>query len=191
MKIYTKTGDKGTTSNYAGQRVPKNDPIIEAVGCVDECNCAIGAAIAFIPTDQDRTIKQLLDIQHALFDAGAAISTPRTHATEKKLEKTRFDMEGVSLLENWIDSMELELTPLHTFILPGGHPAGAQLHLARSFVRRAERNVIPLYERGDIDPSVLIYLNRLSDYLFVVSRYINQKLGVPETCWVAHKDHKI
>lgn len=185
MKIYTRTGDKGTTSLYTGERVHKNDPFINALGAVDEGNSAIGTAISFLPISQltEITKNELETIQHALFDIGAALATPRTHASEKKIEKTRFDKEESAQLENWIDKMELELPPLHNFILPGGHPSGAALHLARSLIRRAERTIVPLFEQGDVSEAVLIYLNRLSDYLFVASRYINHQLGVPETIW--------
>jgi cob(I)alamin adenosyltransferase len=185
MKIYTKTGDKGETSLFTGQRVPKNDEIIEAIGTVDECNSSIGAAIAFLGTQpQWKPIKEELEIiQHALFDVGAALATPRTRATESKVEKTRFDHEATEILERWIDKMQATLPELHAFILPGGHPAGAMLHLARSICRRSERLVVPLTNRADVSKHVLMYLNRLSDYLFVVSRYVNQLAGVPETQW--------
>lgn len=189
MKIYTKTGDKGETSLFTGQRVPKNDPIIEALGTVDECNCAIGAAIALMPHDKKfAPVKlQLTQIQNALFDLGAALATPRTRAANSKIEKTRFDYEEIETLEHWIDSMEKELTPLHTFILPGGHPSGAMLHLARSICRRSERLVIPLNAHTDVSDNVLMYLNRLSDYLFVVSRYVNHLNTQPEILWEHHQ----
>lgn len=191
MKIYTKTGDKGETSLYTGQRVPKNDPFIEAVGTVDECNTSIGIAIAHLPQNDlcAGARQQLTDIQHALFDVGAAIATPRTRANAHKIEKTRFDDEATSVLEEWIDEMEKNLTPLTTFILPGGHPAGAHLHLARSFCRRAERVVVPLNQHSDVSDHVFVYLNRLSDYLFVASRYVNKLLDSPETTWEKHKIH--
>lgn len=189
LKIYTRTGDKGTTSLFSGQRVPKDHAFIEALGTVDEANSTLGTAISFLPDEPSlRSIKnQLETIQHALFDVGAALATPRTCLQNKKLEKTRFDIEEVTLIEHLIDSMETDLPELTAFILPGGHPAGATLHLARSIIRRAERLVIPLYQQSDVDQSVLIYLNRLSDYLFVASRFINHRLKVPETTWQQHK----
>jgi len=189
MKIYTRTGDKGETSLFTGQRVPKNDAFVMAVGDVDECNCSIGAAIAFI-TDEPKwhSIKeQLYRIQHALFDVGAAIATPLTRAATNKIDKTRFDLDSTRLLEHWIDSMEVELPKLHTFILPSGHPAGALLHLARSICRRAERTVTPLYLQGDVSSHVVVYLNRLSDYLFVLSRYVNLLTNTEEVKWQPHK----
>lgn len=188
MKIYTKTGDKGETSLFTGQRVKKNDPFIDALGTVDECNSSIGAAIAHMPTsgELNSTKEQLEIIQHALFDVGAALATPQRTAIKSKLEKTRFDHEEIEAIEKWIDAMESELPTLQTFILPGGHPAGALLHLARSICRRAERLVVPLNVTEDVSDHVTIYLNRLSDYLFVASRYINHKLKLPETKWIPH-----
>lgn len=190
MKIYTKTGDKGTTSLFTGERVHKHHPFIDSLGTVDECNCAIGAALSFLPRELRFNLirEQLETIQHSLFDLGAAIATPQTHASEAKLEKTRFNKEGITALEQWIDKMEEELPPLHTFILPGGHPAGAMLHLARSLVRSAERVIVPLYEQGDVSHAILTYLNRLSDYLFVISRTVNHQLNIPETAWKKHKE---
>lgn len=189
MKIYTKTGDKGETSLFTGQRVPKTDPFIEALGAVDECNSALGTAISFLPptSDMNPVKEQLEIIQHALFDVGAALATPRTRAISSKLEKTRFDQQEIEQLEKWIDKMEAGLPRLHAFILPGGHPAGAALHLARSICRRAERRVLPLYRDADVTDTVLIYLNRLSDYLFSVSRYVNFLVKCPETKWMPHK----
>lgn len=188
VRIYTKTGDKGETSLFTGQRVPKNDPFIEALGTVDECNSAIGAALSHLPEGSlyDVTHRQLTVIQHALFDIGAAIATPRTRAKSGKIEKTRFDNESIELLEQWIDEMERELPSLKTFILPGGHPSGAVLHLARSICRRLERLTTPLNHNRDVSDRVMKYLNRLSDYLFMTSRYINFLLKTPETRWEQH-----
>jgi len=189
MKIYTKTGDKGETSLFTGQRVPKNDPFMDALGTVDECNCSIGVAVSLLPNDQkfEEVKRQLRQIQHALFDLGAALATPRTRAADSKIEKTRFDYDGIEQLEKWIDAMEEHLPALHTFILPGGHPSGAMLHLARSICRRSERLVIPLNKHTDVSDNVLMYLNRLSDYLFVLSRYVNYLNQNPEILWEHHK----
>jgi cob(I)alamin adenosyltransferase len=131
--------------------------------------------------------EQLETIQHALFDLGAALATPRTTAISAKIEKTRFDSEGIVILEKAIDTMEESLPSLKTFILPGGHPAGAALHLARSICRRAERLITPIHKNADVSSDVLVYLNRLSDYLFVLSRYVNQLANCPETAWQPHK----
>ena len=189
MKIYTRTGDKGTTSLFSGKRVPKDDPFIEALGSVDEGNSALGLALALLPKEIGFAItrEQIEMIQHALFDVGAALATPRTCRESQKIEKTRFDHQAIVLLEKWIDAMDAQLPPLKTFILPGGHPAGAALHLSRSTIRRAERRVIPLYEQADVSQAVLVYLNRLSDYLFMTSRFVNHQLKIPETEWQLHK----
>lgn len=189
MKIYTKKGDKGETSLFSGQRVPKDDPYIMALGTVDECNCVIGVALSHLPREGEfsRIAKQLETVQHALFDLGAALATPKTCASSSKLKKTRFDEEEIELLEQWIDELDDKLEKLTTFILPGGHPSGAMLHLARSTCRRAERYVTPINNRSDVSDNVLIYLNRLSDYLFVLSRFVNNHLSSPETYWEPHK----
>lgn len=189
MKIYTKTGDKGETSLYTGQRISKSDPIMDAIGTVDECNSALGFAISLLPpAPQYQPHRQHLEIiQHALFDLGAALATPRTRAPDSKIKRTRFDQEGAEMLEKWIDEMESELPPLRTFILPGGHAAGSALHLARSICRRAERLVLPINQHEDASDNILIYLNRLSDYLFVMARTINHLAGNPETLWEHNK----
>lgn len=189
-KIYTRTGDKGSTSLFSGQRVPKNDPFVEAMGTVDEGNSAIGLAISLLPNDNEKmevVRGQLIHIQHALFDVGAALATPRTCHENKKLEKTRFSPDAIDCIERWIDHMDSQLPNLKTFILPGGHQAGAALHLSRSVIRRAERLVMPLYEQSDVTQDVLVYLNRLSDYLFVCSRFVNHELNIPETAWQHHQ----
>jgi cob(I)alamin adenosyltransferase len=185
MKIYTRTGDQGSTSLFTGERISKNDPFINALGAVDEANSTLGIALAFLPKEEglQQTRIQLESIQHALFDVGAALATPLSKASQKKLDKTHFDEHAAALLEEWIDEMEKHLPPLQTFILPSGHPAGAFLHQARSLVRNAERKVVPLFQQGDVQTPVLIYLNRLSDYLFVTSRFVNHLLQAPETSW--------
>lgn len=163
MRIYTKTGDKGETSLFDGKRVPKNDPVIEALGAVDELNCAIGVALAA------RTNEQLESIQCTLFELGAVI------ADSKKTLKSQ-----VENLEKWIDEMEEKLPPLKAFILPGGHPAAAQLHLARSICRRAERAVVAL---GSKQEELIVYLNRLSDYLFMAARFTNHETETDDIEW--------
>lgn len=188
MKVYTRTGDKGETSLYTGERILKNHELLEAIGTVDECNCSIGIATSLINQLELLPVKEQLEtIQHALFDLGAALATPRTRAVASKLDKTRFDQEATALLEQWIDAIEAILPPLHTFILPGGHVCGAVLHQARSICRRAERLVVSLNKCADVSDNVLVYLNRLSDYLFVASRYVNYLVHIPETQWQPHK----
>lgn len=189
MVIYTRTGDAGATSLFSGERVAKSHPLIVAIGAVDEGNSSIGLALSLLPQEDKfrQTRDELTIIQHALFDVGAALATPRNCHEKKKLEKTRFDNEAIICLEKWIDAMDAVLPPLKTFILPGGHPAGAALHLSRSIIRRAEQLVVPLFEQETVTQAVLVYLNRLSDYLFMVSRYVNHMLKLPETPWQAHK----
>ncbi len=192
MKIYTRTGDKGQTSLFNGQRIRKDNEFIKTLGAIDECNCAIGLSISHLPSEPpfDELKKQLEMIQHALFDIGAAIATPRTRSADDKIAKTRFDKEAISMLEEWMDTMETSLNKLHTFILPGGHPSGAHLHLARSICRRAETKILPLLEHADVSEDLLVYVNRLSDYLFMASRYANHLLKRPETFWEPHKMHR-
>lgn len=188
MKIYTKTGDKGETSLFTGKRVPKDDCFMHALGTIDECNSAIGLSLAHLPNSKEYLPykTQLIHIQHALFDLGAAVATPPAHASASQIKKTRFDSDSASLLEELIDAMEEELPPLKNFILPGGHPSAAHLHLARSICRRAERHCIPLNMHGAITDHALIFLNRLSDYLFVAARMINHLSKTPETTWEHH-----
>ncbi len=189
MPIYTKTGDKGETSLFSGQRIPKDDSFMHALGTIDECSSAIGLALALLPEEASFSParSQLISIQHALFDLGAAVATPRNRSSKEKVSKTRFGNEGVELLEKWIDEMDETLPKLKTFILPGGHPGAAALHLARNMCRRAERHAIPLHHHAAIDDNVIIYLNRLSDYLFVLTRLINYITKTPETVW----EHRI
>jgi cob(I)alamin adenosyltransferase len=185
MPIYTKTGDKGETSLFSGQRVPKDDSFMHALGTLDECSSAIGLALSLLPKE-DRlgdTRERLVSIQHALFDLGAAVATPRNRSSEKQINKTRFGHDGIEKLENWIDEMDATLPKLTTFILPGGHPSSAALHLARNMCRRAERHAIPLHHHAAVSDNVIIYLNRLSDYLFVLTRLVNHLTDSPETVW--------
>ena len=170
MKIYTKTGDRGETSLFGGARVAKNDPRIEAYGTIDELNSFAGVARASWPSSPIDA--QLARIQSDLFDIGAHLASPGS---------TRFtgaDPARIAELESAIDAMESELQPLRNFILPGGCAAAAHLHVARTVCRRAERLVVALHD----EPSI-VYLNRLSDYLFVAARYANLKHGVDDVTW--------
>ena len=185
MKVYTRKGDKGNTSLFNGECVPKDHPAIEALGAVDECNSAIGSALSHLP-DFAEPKTQLEHIQHALFDLGAALATPRTRAVNAKIDQTRFDHDATELLENWIDQMDEQLPEIHTFVLPGGHPASAHLHLARSICRRAECLIFPLHQSADVSEHVLKYMNRLSDYLFVQARFINHLTQSKENLWQKH-----
>ncbi|GAA0341446.1 cob(I)yrinic acid a,c-diamide adenosyltransferase [Bacillus carboniphilus] len=177
MKIYTKTGDKGTTSLVYGQRVSKNDVRVEAYGTCDEANSLIGQGMSFLHDvsfeGKEDVLKQIHTIQTILFHVGAELATPAGKEVAWKLEE-----KHIKELESAIDQLDSGLEPLKNFILPGGHPAGATLHVARTVVRRAERIAVGLGESAN--PLVLSYLNRLSDYLFVAARFINAKIGFTE-----------
>jgi cob(I)alamin adenosyltransferase len=178
MKIYTKTGDKGDTRLFDGTQVRKNDPRVEAYGSVDELNSFVGAAVSLLDDAELKGI--LMDIQRDLFSVGAQLADPKQHG---KKPKSKLDPARVAVLEETIDRFETELPPLRQFILAGGGPAGAMLHVARSVCRRAERSVVALGEGVEIDPLTIEYLNRLSDFLFVIARLVNQRNGQQENPW--------
>jgi cob(I)alamin adenosyltransferase len=177
FKIYTKTGDKGETSLFGGRRVPKSELRIDAYGTVDELNAHIGLLRDGIADEASRAV--LLDIQNRLFVVGACLATD----PEKSLSVPDLKPADIELLEARIDAMEQGLEPLKYFILPGGHPVVSQCHVARCVCRRAERLTVALHLVEPIDSLVLEYLNRLSDYLFVLSRHLGQLLGVAEIPW--------
>lgn len=180
MKIYTKTGDKGETSLFGGQRVPKDALRIEAYGTIDELNSALGIVLA---ENADKRIAQILtNIQNRLFDLGADLATPRG-LTAKSVK--RVERKDTQLLEKAIDSLEPRLQPLRSFVIPGGSPVAARIHYARTICRRAERAVIRLSRNEDIGDGITPYLNRLSDLLFVLARYANHMAGVPEIKWTS------
>lgn len=179
-KIYTKTGDKGFSSTFTGERRPKEDHIFEALGNTDELSSAIGLARAFC-LDKGHTFTYQLDkIQCILQDVGSNIATPRSSARESHIKKTKFAAQPIVELETWIDKFTEELPPLTSFILPSGGKSSAALHLARTVCRRAERSVAPIFRSGEADPDVAKFLNRLSDYLFTVARYAAMKEGSEE-----------
>jgi cob(I)alamin adenosyltransferase len=177
MKIYTKTGDAGETSLYGGSRVSKDTTRVQTYGTVDELNAALGVVLTQIQDPEARDI--LLRIQGELFEVGADLATP----TERGETVPRISGDATARLEAEIDRFETELPPLRHFILPGGSPGGAALHLARAVCRRAERYLVTLEFSEDISPEVGRYLNRLSDHLFVFARLVNQRAGIPETEW--------
>lgn len=191
MKIYTKQGDQGETGLLGGARVAKNSRRIAAYGTLDELNACLGLALAgVIPDEKGRgrmsgeTIgDRLTRIQNELFQLGAELATPPGKASAIVL----LGEVDVKHLEEEIDSMEAVLPPLKTFILPGGKPISAALHLARTVSRRAEREIIELHQAEPCRPLVLEYVNRLSDYLFVMARYANEEAGGIDTPWVAKK----
>jgi cob(I)alamin adenosyltransferase len=179
LKIYTKTGDDGTTGLLGSQRVLKDDPRIDAYGTVDELNAVIGLARS---TAMDGGTDAILaKIQNDLFTVGSALADPNPSGTFHSLVTLTMAEE----LERQIDALELELPPLTQFILPGGSPASAHLHLARTVCRRAERLVVRLAHLPgeDVSETVVVYLNRLSDALFVLARHVNWKAGFDDVPW--------
>jgi len=178
-KIYTRGGDKGQTSLTGGKRVAKDCARIDAYGSVDEANSVIG--IARLSTDGSAD-EMLARIQHDMFDLGADLSTPGTDFSENDTA-LRITEPQVQRLEAEIDKMNEVLTPLKSFTLPGGSAASAYLHLARTVTRRAERHAISASREEAINPTAIKYLNRLSDHLFVLTRYMNDK-GTKDVLWV-------
>lgn len=179
MKIYTKTGDKGQTSLIGGTRVPKHHVRIEAYGTIDELNSWIG-----LLRDQDACLMQepdLLLIQDRLFILGSWLASD---PLKSKMQLPQFSESDVIRLENAIDTMNEKLPELKNFILPGGHPSVSYCHIARCVCRRAERNTIKLSETDSVSELSIKYLNRLSDYLFVLARHMAHELKVTETAWV-------
>ena len=181
LKIYTRTGDEGQTGLFGGGRVAKDDPRVEAYGDVDELNACLGMArsIEMMP----RVDEVLVPIQRDLFGIGALLATPKLEKMKQQLEKARIDDERIAQLERAIDDGERELEPLQAFIIPGGTPKAAALHVARTVCRRAERRVVRLSHEVEIPGLVTIYLNRLSDLLFVLARVANRRAGAGEVTW--------
>ncbi|XP_064024505.1 corrinoid adenosyltransferase MMAB [Pogoniulus pusillus] len=183
-KIYTKTGDAGFSSTFTGERRPKADRIFEALGATDELSSAIGLAGEFSSEKGHEFVEQLHKVQCMLQDVGSNIATPLSSAREAHLRRTSFSEKPILELEQWIDSYSEQLPPLRAFILPSGGKSSAALHLCRAVCRRAERCVVPLVQAGEADPNVGKYLNRLSDYLFVLARYAAMKEGKEEKIYV-------
>jgi cob(I)alamin adenosyltransferase len=178
MKIYTKTGDDGTTSLFSGGRVRKDHLRVEAYGTVDELNSHLGMARAL---QAQSAVDGLLEqVQNQLFHLGADLATPLDAKADWVVRMTA---EPIAWLEHGIDEMDQTLTPLKNFILPGGSPAAAQLHIARTVCRRAERLTVQLAEHTALGEFVVPYLNRLSDWLFTVARYENHLAGIAESQW--------
>ena len=176
MKLYTKSGDDGSTGLFGGPRVSKCDPRVDAYGEVDEANAAIGVALAACRDTQ--IAERLLQIQADLFVVGAELATPSGNKPPNSIS-----LPQISLLEQWIDEACAETLPLRTFVLPGGTPTAAALHLARTVSRRAERAVVSLSQHEEVRGEVIIYLNRLSDLLFAWARLANHRAGVADVPW--------
>lgn len=178
MKIYTKTGDQGTTSLFGGKRVSKSDLRIDAYGTIDELNSYIG-----LLRDQDVNQKRkdvLVEIQDRLFTVGSILATEPGNT---KVKIPSLIENDITFLEKEIDTMDSELEPMKFFVLPGGHTAVSFCHIARTVCRRGERLVIALHQQEPIDVLVIKYVNRLSDYLFVLSRKMTKEIGAEEIAW--------
>jgi cob(I)alamin adenosyltransferase len=181
MKIYTKTGDRGDTGLIDGSRVPKDDPRVAAYGDVDELQAMIGLIKSEAPKDSD--LATLLNaVQRDLFSLSARLADPKDRIAERKSKVVTGD-ERIEALERAIDEREADLPPLKAFILAGGGPIGAKVHLARTICRRSERSVVSLDRSVHLDPTLVIYLNRLSDLLFVLARHENHRASLPEDIW--------
>ena len=178
-KIYTRTGDKGTTGLGDGSRTAKDAPRVEAMGAVDELNCAIGVLLTQDVTENSR--EELTRIQHTLFDIGGELSIPGYSIVKS---------EEVEYLEHALDAMNKKLAPLKEFILPGGSAAAAYCHVARSACRLAERRTCTLSDTEDVSEVSRQYLNRLSDYLFVLARHLNKQINVPDVLWKHERKKK-
>jgi len=179
VKIFTKIGDGGRTRLFGGRDINKDDPRVEAMGAVDEMNAAAGAALVHVKNPALRAA--LTAVQNELFIVGADLATPK--GTKTSRPAPRIGASHVARLEKEIDALEALLPPLQNFILPGGSPAGAAFHLARAVCRRAERVVVGLLKNGEVGLDLQIYLNRLSDYLFLLARRANQLDKQTETPW--------
>ncbi len=179
-KLYTRTGDSGQTALFGGGRVPKDHPRVEAYGAVDELNSTLGVAVSAL--GRGRVVAALQAVQNELFNIGSELASetgPRAEAGRLFLAPAA----KIAALERLIDEYDAKLPPLRTFILPSGSQAGALLHLARTVCRRAERAAVRLARDEPVNPAVLTYLNRLSDLLFVLARYVNKAARRPETAW--------
>ena len=180
MKIYTKTGDKGETSLFGGERVSKDSLRLNAYGTIDELNAFIGLTIAEVKSEDIKSV--LIDVQNKLFVVGADLATPETEKN-KKLKINRTPKSFIDELEKFIDIFESKLDGIKNFILPGGSKGSALLHICRTTSRRAEREIVALKNTVPIGDNILIFINRLSDLFFVLSRFENKYSNIPDTIW--------
>ena len=181
MKIYTRTGDAGETGLFGGGRVSKHHPRVAAYGAVDELNAFLGQAAV---TVSDRQVRQRLEqLQHDLFNIGSALATAPPEQGRPRPAAPPLPSARIAEMEDWIDQVTQEVEPLREFILPGGTPGAAALHVARTVCRRAEREVTALGGGGGTDPDVIRYLNRLSDLLFSLARLENARSDTPDVMW--------
>ncbi len=181
-KLYTKTGDTGQTALFGGGRVPKDHPRVEAYGSVDELNSALGVAVSFLR--QRRLVAVLQGVQNELFNIGAELASETGGGRSAEAGRLFGDAEAkIAALEHLIDTYDARVPPLRTFVLPSGAQAGTLLHLCRTVCRRAERAVVRLAREEPVNPAIHAYLNRLSDLLFSLARYVNKAERRPETPW--------
>lgn len=186
MKIYTRTGDRGETGLFGGERVDKSHPRVEAYGDIDELNSMLGVARALCTASHTSLDDMLARVQAECFVVGALLATPKDKLNLVGGLDTSLLELAPNRMEVEIDAWEKDLGPLKTFILPGGTQAGAALHLARAVCRRAERRVVDLAHNDPLPEGLVIYLNRLSDWLFTAARWANWKSGQTETPWSGH-----
>ena len=178
--LYTRTGDQGTTSLVGGERVKKNSTRLEAYGTLDELSSSLGVIAADHECTQE--VKgQILEVQNELFNLGAYLATAVQDG--EKPECASLDQTKIEALESWIDALDEQTPKIRAFVLPGGSKLAAECHMARTICRRAERAILSLAETEYVDPAVIRYVNRLSDYLFIAARFQNFKQGVEETVW--------
>jgi cob(I)alamin adenosyltransferase len=185
MKIYTKTGDKGQTSLFTGRRVSKHHLRIESYGTVDELNSYLGLIKDHGPKSEDLSL--LHRIQDRLFTIGSVLATEPKKKDEDRFKTPQISEEDILALEESMDNMNEHLPEMTHFVLPGGHPAVSFCHVGRTICRRAERRITALNEEVPVDALVLKYINRLSDFLFVLSRYWGQKVSAKEVKWIPEK----
>jgi cob(I)alamin adenosyltransferase len=181
VKIYTRGGDAGETALFGGGRVAKDNPRVAACGDVDELNAALGAAMTVPPTEFEHAL--LASVQRDLFAIGGRLASPAPEKVSAALAKATVSDERVAALEAAIDRADRELPALEHFVVPGGTPKAAALHVARAVCRRAERSVVSLDRAQPVAPELLRYLNRLSDLLFTLARVVNHQAGVREETW--------
>lgn len=181
MKIYTKSGDKGKTSLFDGSRVIKSSNRIESYGLIDEVNSHIGILISLLNDNPElKDIKDmLLELQKKLFVLGSDLANP----SEELSDYPRITKNDISQVENQIDEMDTSLSPLKSFILPGGSIQASQSHVIRTIIRRAETSMVDLYLRNEISESSYVYINRLSDFFFILARTLNKRLKQDDTVW--------
>ena len=177
--LYTRTGDGGTTSLVDGSRETKDHPRVEAYGDIDELSSTLGLVAAGKECPEEIR-EEIHHIQHILFNAGSYLATPVKNDAKPVMENLD---EEITMLEGWIDSLDERVPKLRSFILPGGSETGSRCHVARTVCRRAERKIISLSRESYVDPALISYINRLSDYLFIAARYLNFISGVEEILW--------